>query len=503
MGVIWMHNRYLIVSLIMIFILFIICSSKITIAQSNITSNDGIDWLSNPELDTEADITEFAGQNSVYLQLPPDNSRFGTNQNLILKQEAHFFIKFIDHTATDDIYQSIAGRLYIRMPRYLDPDFRESLLKSIINTYLSVTHRWERLGFKVPRGFIFIWIISNLDKMRQEFATDPGTMAFALPCRYIVIPYEVISDQMKYDLESRVFFENGNSNELQDSIARYLKKNFESNLAHELTHVLVFTKIGFRRISDLDKWFHEGIAIWMSRQKEVMLANEYQEYKRQFDFIRMKYGNQLFQRFIKDSIRQSVDFSLKRNLQFVYYGVLMQETKRWFAGIKMMETILSILAVLCFGLSVYRWVRSQPSYLYYLNLLFCWILFGWKYGFYNLWTNSNVGSAMLNLLAGMLMLSIVLLDIRHAYFSCRLHHEIAKAQVSLNLAAAQAAGYFSVELANVQNMMQLAGINQKQWRNQAGINWAKEAAKTAQLITKAVENATEKQVEMFSKGEEH
>ena len=479
----------------MISILFIIYSGKITVAQTAVSSSDGIDWLSNPELYTETDIIKFAGQNSAYLQPSPDDSRtrgrFSIDQNLILKQEAHFFIKFIDHTATDDIYQSIATRLYIRMPRYLDPDFRASLLKSIINTYVLVTHRWNRLGFEAPRGFVFIWIISNLDKMRQEFDTDPNVMAFTLPCRYIVIPYEVISDKMKYGMESHAFFENNDSNELQIAIARYLKKNFESNLAHELTHVLVFTKIGFRRISGLDKWFHEGVAIWMSRGSEAMLSNEYQEYKRQFDFIRMKYGNRNFQRFIKDCILESVNFSLERNLQLPYYGALITDTKHWFAGIKLMEAIFSILAILCFGLSVYRWVRMRPAFLYYLNLLFCWIFYGWKCGFYNLWTNSSMGSAILNLLAGMLMLCIVLFDIRHFYFGWILHREIAKAQMSVNLAiATQASVYFPVEFANVQNMMQLAVLNQKQWRNQAGINWAKTAAKTAQQIAQATEITT-------------
>lgn len=480
-----MRYRYLIICFIMI--LAIACSGWPAAAR-NITPSDGsIEWLTNPELLDEADIVEFTRHNAAVLRLSEGNEPFDSVQYQILKQEAGFFAKFINDRATDDIYQNMSGKMYIRMPRYLDADFKESLLKSMMNNYIKVTRQWEKLGLKAPRGFIFVWVISNIDRMRQEFATDRNIMAFALPCRYMVIPYEVISDNMKYDLEARAFFNNSNPHEMRTNITKYLQKSFTTNFAHELTHVLMFSEMGFQRINDLDKWFYEGTAIWVSRDNGTGLADEYKDYKKTFDFIRMKYGNQRFQRFIRDGIQKSVPSSLKQNLRLPHYGGLVRETTLWFTGMQWAEIILSILAFLCFGLAVGRWVRAQPAYLCYLNIILMGALYGWSYGFYNLWTNSVAGSAVLNILAGILILFIVLLDIRHFYYSFRLSREIKIAETSLN-PATEAVSDYPVEFENYQNMLELARLNQIRWKPRDGIHWARNAAKTAEAISKAAES---------------
>jgi hypothetical protein len=474
-------------SIFLVVILASLFGNGYALAQNAISPAPSIEWLANPELYSEADIVKFAGQNAEVFRLPADNGDFDSRQYQILKQEAGFFAKFINAQATDDIYQSMAGKMYIRMPRYLDEDFKESLLKSMLNTYDSVTRQWEKLGLKTPRGYIFVWIISNIDKMRQEFATQKNIMAFALPCRYMVIPYEVISDTMKYDLETRALLENSNPHEMRTSITKFLQKSFATNFAHELTHVLTFSNIGFQRINDLDKWFYEGTAIWASRDNGAGLAGEYQDYKKTFDFIRMKYGNQRFQQFVRDGIQKSVPISLQQNLRLPHYGGLDRETKRWYGGMQRAEIILSVLAVLFLGLGIGRWVRSRPGYLYYLNILLMGALYGLIYGFYNLWTNSATGSAVLNILAVMVILLIGALDCRHFYYSFRLSREIKIVEASLSPAEeVSAAAHYPVEFENYQNLLELAKLYQSQWKFRAGMNWARDAVKTARAISEAV-----------------
>jgi hypothetical protein len=467
-------------------ILAIICSGFPAGAQSVTSPERSIEWLTNPELFDEAGIVEFARHNADALQLPGGKEPVDLEKYQILKQEAGFFAKFINDQATDDIYQNVSGKMYVRMPRYVDADLKESLLQSMMKTYIKVTRQWENMGLKAPRGFIFVWIISNIDKMRQEFAIDRNIMAFALPCRYMVVPYEVISDNMKYDMETRALLDNSNPHEMRNSIAKFLQKSFATNFTHELTHVLTFSEMGFQRINDLDKWFYEGTAIWISRDNGVGLSNEYKDYKKTFDFIRMKYGNQRFQQFVRDGIQKSVPSSLRKNLRLPHYGGLARETKLWYTGMQWMEIVLSILAVLCFVLAVGRWIRTQPAGLCYLNMLLMGALYGWIYGFYNLWTNSIVGSMILNLLAVMAILFLILLNIRHLYYSFRLSREIKMAAASLSLAA-EAAVHYPVEYENYQNMLELARLNQMRWKPRDGIGWAKDAAKAARAISKAAE----------------
>ncbi len=479
-----MLYRYLIMGLVVI---FVFACSGWPVAAENITpSNRSIEWLANPELFTEADIVEFSRQNADVLRMTSGNEPFDSEPYSILKQEAGFFAKFINAQATDDIYQNMDSKMYVRMPRYLDADFKESLLKSMMNSYRNTIRQWEKIGLKPPRGFIFVWIISNIDKMRREFATGENIMAFALPCRYMVIPYEVISDTMKYDLEARAFFENSNPHEMRTSIAKFLQQSFATNFAHELTHVLTFTNMGFRRINDLDKWFYEGTAIWVSRDNGTRLAGEYKDYQRVFNFIRMKYGNQRFQQFIRDGIQTSVTGSLQQNLGLPHYGGLVRETTLWFTGMQRVEFILSILAVLCLALAVYRWSRTLPGYLYYWNIVLFGVLYGRIYGFYNLWTDSATGSAILNLLAVMVILLIALLDIRHFYYRYILGREIKIAEASLN-PAVEAAARYPVEFENYRNMLELATLNHMQWKYRDGINWAKDAAKTGRAISQTAE----------------
>lgn len=478
-----MWQRSLVIGFVVI--LAIICSGCPAGAQSFTPPEESIEWLTNPELFNEAGIAKFARHNADALRLL-ENIPVDLENYQILKQEAGFFVKFINGQATDDIYQNMSGRMYVRMPRYMDTDLKESLLKSMMKTYIKVTRQWENIGLKTPRGFIFVWIISNIEKMRQEFAIDRNIMAFALPCRYMVVPYEVISDNMKYDMETRALLDNSNPHEMRNSITRFLQKSFHTNFTHELTHVLMFSEMGFRRINDLDKWFYEGAAIWISRDNGVGLSDEYKDYKKTFDFIRMKYGNQRFQQFVRDGIQLSVPGSLRKNLRLPHYGGLAKESKHWYTRMQWTEIVLSILAVLFFGLAVGRWIRTQPAFLCYLNILLMVVLYGWIYGFYNLWTNSFMGSMILNILALILILFLMLLNIRHFYYSFRLSREIKKAAACLN-PVAEAEAHYPVEYENYQNMLELARLNQIQWKPRDGIGWAKDAAKIAKAISKAAE----------------
>jgi hypothetical protein len=470
------HGRKLIFVFVMFFV--VIGIGWPVGAQSTVTPDGNMEWLANPELITEDDIAEFVRQNAAVFTMPESNMPGDSGQYQLLKQEAGFFVKFIHDQATDDRYQNLSGKLFVRMPRSMDNDLRASLIKSMLINHARLTRQWEKLGLKKPRGFIFVWIISNLDKMRREFSTDPNIMAFALPCRYMVVPYEVISDNLKYDMEARALLDNGNLHEARTFITRYLQKSFSTNFTHELTHVFTFSTMGFGRINDLDKWFYEAAAIWLSRDNGMGLSEEYKNYKKTFDFIRMKYGNQRFQRFVREGIKRSIPGSLTSNLGLPHYGALARETKQWYGRMHWMEIVFSVLAVLCLGLAVGRWIKGCPAYLCYLNLCLMAILYGLIFGFYNLWTNSITGSLILNLLGLLSVIFLVLFDIRYFYYRIRLSQEIRMAAENME-AVAQDTAQYPLEFENYQNMMELARLNQMRWTPWDGLRWAKDASQIA------------------------
>lgn len=457
------------------------CSGPVG-AQRMDTPNDNMEWLTNPELINEGDIIEFTRHIADLLTAPSKNAEGkDLETQRMLKQEAGFFAKFINDQATNDIYRSLSGKIYVRMPRYMDADLKQSLLKTMINSYVKLAREWEKIGLKAPRGFIFVWIISDIDKMWQEFDIDRNIMAFALPCRYMVVPYQVISENMKYGMEARAFFENGNPHEMRAAIDKYLQKSFTINFAHELTHIFTFSEMGFRRINSLDKWFYEGAAIWLSRDNGAGLADEYKDYKMIFDFIRMKYGNQRFQQFIRDGVQTSVPDSLKQNLGLPHYRGLVLETRRWYARMRWAEILLSILAAFCFGLVVGRWMKAQPAYLCYWILFQLIAVYGWVFGYYHLWTNSIPGSLVFNWLGLMVALFPVLIYIRFIYYNFRLRREIRMAE-SLE-PAEQAMFQYPVEFENYRYMLELARLNQARWTPWEGIGWARDAARMAGVIS--------------------
>jgi hypothetical protein len=460
----------------------------VIVAQN--TGNDlrNIELLTNPELHNEADIRNFTRQNAAFLLEHSADGPFNdTYQNRILKQEAGFFLKFINRNSTEDVYQAIGDRIYIRMPRHIDLPFRDSLIKLMVDTYIQVTKKWRSLGFQEPKGLVFVWVISGIDEMRLRFDTGEQVMAFALPCRYIVIPYDVISNKMETDLEQRVFINNNDPVAFRNAIAGFLKKSFKTNLAHELTHVLVNSSIGFPDIDSFGAWFHEGMAIWISGGNEPTLTDEYKEYKRRFDFIRMKYGNQRFIRFIQDSItHKSVNESLWNNLHISDDQHFREASQSWFAEIDRVEVLLAICTVLLLGWAVYRWVQTKLSYLLYLDYLLLLVLYYWRYGFLNLRTGSVTGSMILNGASVVLMLVIGWINARHFYFAAILAREISKAQAKMEFAfQARADLFLPVEFDEAQRMIDQAKLLKLQWKNRAGIDIAKKAAGAGADLIKA------------------
>ncbi len=471
-------------------------SPGILSAQNMGNEIQSLKLLTNPELYNETDIYHFTKQNIAFLLEHAAGGPFtDTHQNRLLKQEASFFLKFIDRKSTDDIYKSIGDLIYLRMPRRIDGPLRDSLILSIVGNYKRIIKQWRNLGLQEPKGFIFVWVISGIDEMHLRFNTSTRVTAFALPCRYVVIPYNVISVQMQSELERQAFFNNKDPAALQRFIAKFLDKSFKTNLAHELTHVMVSSTVGYPEIDYMGEWFHEGTAIWLSGNNEQDLADEYKDYKHLFDYIRMKYGNGQFKQFVKDSITlKSTGESLRKNLAIHDEIELRKASQCWFAEIGQMETGLAVLLVFLVGFAVYRWVRTEPSYLFFLGYLFVWIVCYWRYGFFNLWTDSSIGNAAFYIGAAVLMATIAVIIARQVYYSLTIHGEIKAAKIKLEMASAvRAERFFPFEFDEARQMVERAELYRQRWKNKLGRQEAGNAAGQADRLVEATSIERKKQ----------
>ena len=367
--------------------------------------------LVNPELQDESSLREVAQQflfvlDSI-LTLP------NTYKNHILKQGAIFFLRFNLGNPSMAEYTSIDDKIYVRMPKY-EPKFRNLLLKFIKQVYGKVAKKWEAIGLKRPNGFIYVWLLSNLDEMQYEFGiyefeiTEERTRAFALPCRYIVVPYRAISsyEELMLRIEASIIEPSASTEKrLNREIEKFLKKQFKRNFTHELTHVFINSTVGFKGIEGMDKWFHEGMAIWFSKEKEESLSREYKDYRRLFEFIRMKYGNKQFLAFIREAItRGSVIASLQSTFNIFFYGELQRKAENYYKEIKRIETGILALCVIILIVVVIRWANNKACLPLFLVIIAVFSLYFWRSGRLNLWTDSVAGGFVLNSIAIILIL---------------------------------------------------------------------------------------------------
>jgi hypothetical protein len=434
-----------------------------------------IDILTNPELHSELSIRKFALQNLFLLPLIlslPD-----TAETCALKKSAAFFCSFYLGDPSEIEHIQIEDKIYVRMPRECDQMFKSSILKFMEKIYTEIDSKWSRLGFEPPNGFIYVWFLSKIEEMQYKFGTKEGTRAFALPCRYIVVPYRGISEGFYRKLQLRAFARG--ASQFSHAFERFLEEDFKEAFSHELAHVFIFSHIGFERLRSLDKWFSEGVAIWFSGGDES-LTEEYKGYKHIFDFIRMKYGNKLFISFVKESINTSPTQGLKAILRISSYEQLCEEVEKWDSDLSQMQIVISVLVVIILIIAFRRWMKGKTIHLFILTIASIYSFYYWRYGTLNLWTDSIVASSILNAIAILITFITPVEAIRYFYYGCVLRKEIGTAKNEIEMAKeARAELYAPNEFDISASMLSEAKNALRKGKYRKGINYATNAKEKA------------------------
>jgi len=181
----------------------------------------------------------------------------------------------------------------------------------------------EKADIPPPEGYVFLRTYSSRSEMpdlvRRAFRNEDvkGVTIFS---RYIAI-----LEEDKAILQERI---------LQD-------QTLPETVAHELVHAYVNATLGYQNADSFPRWFHEGVAIYLSGSGEdrvVMLGDltvsktspeDYVQYDLNFKYLESEYGqDELFAR-IRTAIKEIKPSILYEELGFQNADELVAAAKSW------------------------------------------------------------------------------------------------------------------------------------------------------------------------------
>lgn len=461
-----------------------------------------VELLINPEFHTDYEVRRAAIQHMVLL------SRLVTlpdpQENRASKRSVAFFLKFLFGDPSEIDYTQIEDKLYIRMPKAYRPEFKSAILEFMKDVYTDVVSRWTSLGLQPPSGYVYVWFMTDLDDLYDEFKSERHIRAFAMPCRYLVVPYSIISEGLYYKLQQRLSLEGVPMSKSRTAIKKFIDEDFKQTFAHELTHVFINSNVGFAGLDGIDKWFHEGVAIWLSEDNGQLLSEEYKEYKQRIDFLRMKYGNDRFLKFVHDSVEaRSVSQALRIHFNLSSETQLRDETGWWYVRLKVMEMILTLFVIIMLIVMFNRWRNRQSLSLCALSVISTVSFYYWGHGFINLWASSPLEITILNIIAITLisLTPIKIVDPVQRYYRPRLRVKLQSTLESLERAREAGAPLYSPDLfRKAESLLSQAEKAESMEQYRRGTQYTIEATVTAnqamisidpakaQMMMKEVEN---------------
>lgn len=236
------------------------------------------------------------------------------------QQKSHFFIK---------------DNLYVKLPNNLKlidnaPSERE-IKVAIERGYREMSKSFAKANLRFPKGFLFIWVFSDITSMRRYWPASQEAGALTLGCRQVLIP-SYPSIQRETSGSSSLF-------------------PFEDILAHELVHVWVNSQLDYAHIDDIPKWFHEGLATyfvskWTKYAARTITTAQYEEYFQYFNYIDQKYGSEKLFNFVKESLfARDVSAGLRSILQIPSESALQVRVFAWTNRPSFEPPLVSIIAI--------------------------------------------------------------------------------------------------------------------------------------------------------------
>jgi hypothetical protein len=299
--------------------IFVYVSVVFSQVKEEFDPNYIISHLTNPELYSMEEVEDYAVDqylNMLYLVLA---DTMNIAEEVIIT--AAFFQSFIDNDDQRSQFLIIDDKLCLKLPRYSNK-LRQRIITLIRKCYHKVSYRWRRLGLEIPQGLYFIWVIRDFETMKKDFETEEYTMAFAIPCRYLVVPYNLFSRKFLSQKEWEGTYD--------AAYEMHSIHKFRIHIMHELTHTFVNSSIGYTYHDSLSTWFHEATAIWLSGDDGKDLTRQYKVYMNTFNYIKMRYGNRKLGNFIRDSIiAKNTETAFEKHLGVSNVKEFAEDMRKW------------------------------------------------------------------------------------------------------------------------------------------------------------------------------
>lgn len=224
------------------------------------------------------------------------------------------------------VYQNPDGSkdrgLLLKLPRFEKQEDRRYAIESAANAYKLVAEKWKDFGLNPPKGYIYIKVFASKESMQSFLREDNEAVGGAtIPCRFIAIPWKG-------------------------------KVEYDSTLHHEMVHAFTGSSIGFSSKSSLPKWWHEGLATFLSddlgqqvveykvrmessgsyssRTIESTTDKEYMHFKSVFEYIYSALGEKTFNRFVKLSLEgKDLDKAMPQALNVRGQNELFRKAEKW------------------------------------------------------------------------------------------------------------------------------------------------------------------------------
>ena len=241
---------------------------------------------------------------------------------LLRSEENRAYLKFLPKVIAFTSNETVPGE------RYYIVNFAQSDNKAIRRLR-------DEIHLKTPSGGAIVRIYPYRDGMprlvRSLFGENVGGVTWG--CRFVAIEKAEKSET-----------------ELQDTIS------------HELAHAYITSSLGLNA-DKLPKWFHEGVALWLSDSKDAYILQtgynsvrtswspkDYQEYRTVFRYLEATIGRDRVDKFIENAVeKQSVEVALKDSIGSDDYNLLRSRASEWWIK----EGTTQTFWVLLFGIALF------------------------------------------------------------------------------------------------------------------------------------------------------
>ncbi|MCF7911342.1 MAG: hypothetical protein K9M99_02350 [Candidatus Cloacimonetes bacterium] len=379
--------------------IFVYVSLVFSQVTEEVNTDSIISHLTNPELYSMEEVKDYAVDqylNMLYLVIA---DTMNIAEEVITT--AAFFQSFIKNEDQRSEFLIIDDKLCLKLPKS-GSDFRKRIINLIRKCYEKVSSRWRRLGLEIPDGLYFIWVIRDFETMKEDFETEEYTMAFAIPCRYLVVPYNLFSRKFLSQKEWEGTYDT--------AYEMYSIHKFKIHIMHELTHTFVNSLIGYTYHDSLSTWFHEATAIWLSGDDGKDLTREYKVYMNTFNYIQLRYGNRKLRNFIHDSIiAKNTETAFEKHLGVSNVKEFEEDMRKWKQRKKFW---LHVALIGCAGLIfilifIHLYTEYKINYgLSGLIVALIWFLYLGKYSIIAHWFDPEMLNSIFNFLPWLAVIMI-------------------------------------------------------------------------------------------------